>query len=55
MDKTQKFDYMNQCEKYLEENQCYELFEDLLKQLLVVRPDKPLDFIIDFLNRPKRK
>lgn len=49
MDKLQKHDYMNFIEQYLEENQVYELFEDILKQLLVVRPDKPLDFIIDTL------
>lgn len=31
MDKLQKHDYMQTIEQYLEENQVYELFEDLLK------------------------
>ena len=31
MDKLQKHDYMNQIEEFLEVNQVYELFEDLLK------------------------
>jgi len=31
MDKMQKFDYMQSIESYLEENQVYELFEELLK------------------------
>ena len=46
MDKLQKFDYMQSIEQYLDENQIYELFEDLLKQLLVARPDKPLEFLV---------
>jgi hypothetical protein len=53
MDKLQKHDYMNTIESYLEENQVYELFEDLLKQLVVARPDKPLDFITEALSNPK--
>lgn len=31
MDKLQKHDYMQTIEAYLEDNQVYELFEDLLK------------------------
>lgn len=31
MDKMQKFDYMQSIESYLDDNQVYELFEDLLK------------------------
>ena len=50
MDKLQKHDYMNTIESYLEDNQVYELFEDLLKQLVVQRPDKPLDFIMEALS-----
>ena len=55
MDKLQKFDYMQSIEQFLEENQVYELFEDLLKQLVVAKPDKPLDFIIEKLQKPKGK
>jgi len=55
MDKLQKHDYMNQIEEYLETNQVYELFEDLLKQIVVKRPDKPLDFIMNALKNPQRK
>lgn len=31
MDKLQKFEYMQSIEAYLEDNQVYELFENLLK------------------------
>lgn len=34
----------------MEEYQVYELFQNLLKQLIVNKPDKPLDFIIDQLQ-----
>lgn len=37
---------MQSIESYLEENQVYELFEGLLKQLVINRPDHPLDFLI---------
>ena len=46
MDKLQKFDYMQSIEQYLEENQVYEMFEDLLKQLIVHQPEKPLEFLL---------
>ncbi len=46
MDKIQKFDYMQSIENYLDENQVYELFEDLLKQLIVSRPEHPLQFLL---------
>ena len=37
---------MQSIESYLEDNQVYELFENLLKQLVISRPDEPLDFLI---------
>lgn len=39
----------------MEENHVYELFEDLLQQLLVAKPDKPLDFLIDQLDKKPSK
>jgi len=50
MDKVQKFEYTQQIENYLEENQVYELFEGLLQQILVNKPERPLDFMIEKLN-----
>jgi hypothetical protein len=46
---------MNQIEEFLETNQVYELFEDLLKQIVVSKPENPLDFIIQTLSNAKRK
>ena len=42
----QKYDFMQSIESYLDENQVYELFEDLLKQLIVARPENPMQFIL---------
>ena len=46
MDKMQKFDYMQSIEHYLDEHQVYEMFEDYLKQLIVQRPENPLQFLL---------
>lgn len=47
MDKVQRFEYTQQIESYIEDNQVYELFEGLLQQLMVNKPEKPLDYLID--------
>ena len=46
---------MQSIEQYLEDNQVYELFENMLKQLVISRPDDPLDFMIQKLTKPERK
>lgn len=55
MDKTQKFEYSQQIEQYLEDNSVYELFEGLLEKLLLKKPEKPLNFLIDELNKKPGK
>ena len=56
MDKKQKHDYTNHIEDFLETNQVYELFEDLLlRDLVVSKPDNPLDFITQTLSNPKTR
>ncbi len=62
MDKKQKFEYIQQVEAYLEENtnpssdseyftHVYELFTSLQKQLLIHRPENPIDFLIKKLDK----
>jgi hypothetical protein len=46
MDKLQRFEFQQSIESYLEQNQVYELFEGLLKEIVLHRPDQPLDFLI---------
>jgi len=55
MDKFQKFEQTKKIEGYLEENQVFELFLGLLKQVLVAKPEKPLDFLIERLQNPSCK
>ena len=46
MDKMQKMDFMQSIETYLNEHQVYELFEDLIRQVVVARPQDPHQFIL---------
>ena len=52
----QKMDFMQSIETYLNEHQVYELFEELVRQVVVSRPEKPLEFILQKIkaNRSKR-
>jgi hypothetical protein len=55
MDKVAKFEYQQHIEQYLEDKQVFELMEGLLKQLIVHRPEKPFDYLIDKLQKTERK
>ena len=55
MDKIQKFDYMQQIESYLDDNQVFDKFEDLLKQLVVKRPEDPLQYLLTQLKSSQGK
>lgn len=55
MNKVQKYEQTKGIESYLEEKDVKGLFKNLLKQLLVNKPDKPLDFLIEKLQNPRRK
>ena len=55
MDKVQKFEQTKAIEGYLEQNQVFELFLGLLKQIIVNKPEDPLDFLIQRLSTPARK
>ncbi len=51
MDKLQKYEFMQSIEAYLEDNQVHELFENLMKQLIIHRPEQPLDFLMQKLQK----
>jgi hypothetical protein len=50
MDKQAKLEYQQKVEKYLADNRVYDLFEDLLKALVVKQPDNPIGYMIDKLS-----
>ena len=53
MEKNEKITFVNSAEKYIEDHKIYDLFEHLTKQLLIKRPDSPLNFLIEQLSNPK--
>lgn len=54
MNKAQKVEYQEGIEKYLEDNQIYDIFEQLMKSLLKERPKDPLQFMVAKLESPER-
>ena len=54
MDKTQKLEYQREVEKYLESNKVYELFEDLMKNVIINKPEDPVGYMIQRLSEPER-
>lgn len=46
---------MEDIEEKLQRLEVFELFEDMLKQIMVARPEKPYDFIIQKLSKPAIK
>lgn len=53
MDKNAKLDYQRNLETYLEEKKVYNLFEDLMKSLLISQPADPLSFLMQKLESPE--
>ena len=50
MDKASKLTYQKEAERYLESKKVYELFEDLLKDLVIHKPNDPLEHLIHKLD-----
>jgi adenylate kinase len=55
MDKTQKLEYQQQLDAYMEKYQVYDLMQGLLRVLIQEKPKDPLDFLIKQLSRPQVK
>jgi len=54
MNKTQKLEYQQQIEKYLEDNQIYDIFESFMKSLIKERPADPIEFLLNKIEAPER-
>ena len=50
MDRKEKLEYEKGIEQYFDDNKVYDLFEKLFKELLVNRPEDPLDYLIGRLK-----
>jgi adenylate kinase len=53
--KEKKLDYQKTLEEYLEENKVYDIFEDMMKDLIVNRPKDPIEFLINKMTSPESK
>ena len=42
-------------EDYLEENHVFEIFEDMMKALIINKPDDPIKFLLDHVTNPPSK
>ena len=50
MDKGEKLEFQQKIENYFEEKRVYELFEKLLKELVISKPKEPMDYLIQRLT-----
>ena len=50
MDRTEKLEYEKGIEQYFDDKKVYDLFEKLFKELIVNRPENPIDYLITRLN-----
>ena len=53
--KEKKLDFQRSCEEYIEKQKLYEIFEDMMKQLIINRPDNPVEFIKGMFKKPESK
>jgi adenylate kinase len=55
MDRTEKLEYEKGIEQYFDEHKVYDLFEKLFKELIINRPENPLNYLITRLQRKDTK
>ncbi len=51
--KDKKLDYQKQLEEYLEEQKVYDIFEDMMKALIIAKPENPIPFLLKKLTSPE--
>ncbi len=55
MMQDKKLDFQKQLEEYLEEQKVYDIFEDMMKALIMHKPKDPLQFLVKKLTTPESK
>lgn len=51
--KKEKLDYQAELESYMEENDVYQVFETMMKNLIIQQPEDPVPFLLDVLQKPQ--
>lgn len=52
MDRNEKLEFQQKIEAYFEERRVYDLFEKLLRELVITKPKDPIDYLV---HRIKKK
>ena len=52
MMQDKKLDFQRQLEEYLETQKVYDIFEDMMKSLIMNKPKDPLSFLVKKLTTP---
>ena len=55
MERTEKLKYEQGIEQYFDDNKVYDLFEKLFKELVINKPESPIDYLIERLGRKEAK
>jgi hypothetical protein len=55
MMQDKKLDFQKQLEEYLESQKVYDIFEDMMKALIMNRPKDPLSYLVKKLTTPESK
>ena len=50
MDRTEKLEYEKGIEQYFDDHKVYDLFEKLFKELIINKPENPIDYLIERLK-----
>ena len=50
MDRNEKLHFQKSIESYFEEKKVYDLFEKLLKDLVINKPEDPIQYLIEKRN-----
>ena len=53
MDRVQKLEYEKSMEDYFHEHNVYNLMEELFEELIINKPENPIDYLIDRLKRKR--
>lgn len=51
--KDKKLEYQQQLEEYLEDQKVYDIFEDMMKSLIMQKPKDPIQFLLKKLTSPE--
>lgn len=53
--KEKKLEFQQELEDTIEEHKIYELFEGMMKSLIINKPEDPIDYLIKSLEQTERK